>query len=188
MATDPWRQWQAFAALCNRRADRSPAPRASPADFAPFIDAERFAAAARAFTRTASGVAGAAAAQAFGDFLRDQFASFSGCPERGSGRGSGSAAKKAPALGPTREHQERWQRAAEAWRRLDEAQRRLQRLWSDTLREAARAFIARLRRAEPRALTPEALHRAIRHVDRCAEEAYARTAHSEAFAARSRTA
>ena len=49
-----------------------------------------------------------------------------------------------PALGPNREHQQRWQRTAEAWRRIDDAQRRLQRLWSDALREAAAAFAARL--------------------------------------------
>ena len=55
-------------------------------------------------------------------------------------------APEAPALGPTREQQERWQRLAAAWSRLQDAQRRLQRLWSDALGEAARAFVSQSRR------------------------------------------
>jgi class III poly(R)-hydroxyalkanoic acid synthase PhaE subunit len=81
----------------------------------------------------------------------------------------------------TREHQERAQRAAQAWRGMDDAQRRLQRLWSDTLREAASAFIARLGAAQSAPLTPDALNRLYDSWIDCAEEAYARTAHSEAF-------
>jgi class III poly(R)-hydroxyalkanoic acid synthase PhaE subunit len=89
-------------------------------------------------------------------------------------------AQEAPALGPTREQQERWQRAAAAWRGLQEAQRRLQRLWSDTLGEAARAFASRLG-AEAAPLTPEAIHGLYDAWVDCAEEAYARMAHGETY-------
>jgi hypothetical protein len=81
----------------------------------------------------------------------------------------------------TREHQERAQRAAQAWRSMAEAQSRLERLWSDTLREAASAFVARLGAAQSAPLTPEALNRLYDSWIDCAEESYARTAHSEAF-------
>jgi len=86
-----------------------------------------------------------------------------------------------PALGPTREHLQRGQRAAEAWRRTEDAQRRLQRLWSDALRDAAQGFAARLTPPQPGAVSPEALHALYDQWIDCAEEAYARTAHSDAF-------
>jgi polyhydroxyalkanoate synthase subunit PhaE len=86
-----------------------------------------------------------------------------------------------PALGPTREHLQRGQRAAEAWRRTEDAQRRLQRLWSDALRDAAASFTARLTLPQPGAVSPEALHALYDLWIDCAEEAYARTAHSDAF-------
>ena len=89
-------------------------------------------------------------------------------------------ASEAPALGLTREHQQRAQRAAAAWGRMQEAQRRLQRLWSDTLSEAATAFAAQLRSpsAPPDAAAFNRLYDT--WID-CAEAAYARTAHSDAF-------
>jgi polyhydroxyalkanoate synthase subunit PhaE len=179
VAIDPWRQWAAFFARLNPAADLAGAG-ASP-HFAPFMDAERFAAAARAFYQNSSG-SQAAASQAFEDFLRDQFASLLKTPgTMGPAADPGPfLAKNAPALGATREHQERWQRAADAWERFDEAQRRLQRLWSDTLSEAASAFIARM--GMPTApLSLDTVHRLYDTWVDAAEEAYARMAHGEPF-------
>jgi class III poly(R)-hydroxyalkanoic acid synthase PhaE subunit len=86
-----------------------------------------------------------------------------------------------PALGPTREHQQRWQRTAEAWRRIDDARRRLQRLWSDALSEAATAFAARIGPPHAAALSAEAVRKLYDLWIECAEEAYARAAHGDAF-------
>jgi class III poly(R)-hydroxyalkanoic acid synthase PhaE subunit len=86
-----------------------------------------------------------------------------------------------PALGLTREHQQRWQRTAEAWRRIDDARRRLQRLWSDALSEAAAAFAARLGPPHAAALSAEAVRKLYDLWIECAEEAYARAAHGDAF-------
>jgi class III poly(R)-hydroxyalkanoic acid synthase PhaE subunit len=181
MAADAWRQWAAFAGLFNPMADaHAPPPGTPPPGFVPFIDAEQFAAAARAFHQ--SGQDSQTAAAAFGDLLRDQFGALLDRMWGGSPPGRpATPAQEAPALGPTREQQERWQRAAAAWQRLQEAQRRLQRLWSDALGEAARAFVSRLGSATA-PLTPEVLHGLYDTWVDCAEEAYARMAHGEAFA------
>jgi class III poly(R)-hydroxyalkanoic acid synthase PhaE subunit len=182
VATDPWRQWAAFAALFNPAPDPSPLGRfrQSP-PFAPFFDAEQFAAAARAFHQGGESSQGAAAA--FGDFLRDQFGGvLDGMLGGSAPGGSPAAAEEAPALGPAREQQERLQRAAAAWRALDQAQRRLSRLWADALAEAARAFVSRLG-APAAPLTAAALHELYDDWIDCAEEAYARMAHGEAFGA-----
>jgi hypothetical protein len=194
MEYDPWRQWQAFAAGAapSFAAGAGTAPAGAFRGFAPFLDAaERFAAATRSFQDGATGgsaPAAAAAAQVFGNFLRDQFADFFKMPGGAQPWGTAPASgaehplpAELPALGLTREHQERAQRAAQAWRAMDDAQRRLQRLWSDTLREAASAFVARLGAAQSAPLTPETLHRLYDSWIDCAEESYARTAHSEAF-------
>ena len=201
MEYDLWRQWQAFVAGAGPSFTAGTAPSgaagagAAPAGafgFAPFIDAaERFAAATRSFhdgTASGSAPAAAAAAQVFGNFLRDQFADFfkmSGGAQPWAAAPGGGAdhplPAELPALGLTREHQERAQRAAQAWRGMDDAQRRLQRLWSDTLREAASAFVAHLGTAQSAPLTPDALNRLYDRWIDCAEESYARTAHSEAF-------
>jgi hypothetical protein len=182
LAADPWRQWAAFAALFNPTADPSPLGtfrRAPP--FAPFFDAEQFAAAARAFHQSGENSQGAAAA--FGDFLREQFSGvLDGMLGGSAPGGSPAAAEEAPALGPARAQQERLQRAAAAWRRLDHAERRLRRLWSDALAEAARAFVSRIG-APAAAPTAEALHGMYDGWIDCAEEAYARMAHGEAFGA-----
>jgi class III poly(R)-hydroxyalkanoic acid synthase PhaE subunit len=180
VAADAWRQWAAFAALFNPTADVSAAGAfpGSPAGFAPFFDADRFAAAARAYHQSGQD---SQAAAAFGDFLRDQFGGVLDGMWGGSPPGrSTPPAQEAPALGPTREQQERWQRVAAAWRRLQEAQRRLQRLWSDTLGEAARTFVSR-QGAVAAPLTPEALHGLYDAWVDCAEEAYARMAHGETY-------
>jgi class III poly(R)-hydroxyalkanoic acid synthase PhaE subunit len=177
MGADPWRQWAAFAALFNPTADASAA--GSPPGFAAFFDGERFAAAVRTFQQ--SGRDPQTAAAAFGDFLRDQFGGVLDGMWGGSAPGrSAPLSTEAPALGPTREQQERWQRATAAWQRLQEAQRRLQRLWSDGLGEAARAFASRVGAASP-PLTPEAMHGLYDAWIDCAEGAYARMAHGEAF-------
>lgn len=180
VAADAWRQWAAFAALFNPMPGVSatgPIP-GSPAGFAPFFDAERFAAAVRAFQ---SGRDPQTAAAGLSDFLRDQFGAVLDGMWGGSAPGhSMPPAPEAPALGPTREQQERWQRAAAAWQRLQEAQRRLQRLWSDALSEAAQAFVPRLGAAAS-PLTPEAMHGLYDAWVDCAEEAYAGMAHGEAF-------
>lgn len=192
MEHDVWRQWQAFASLLEPAAQGSPGPFARPggAGFAPFFDAaERFTGAARRFlegTVNASAPAASEAARTFSDFLRDQFAdAFRPAWYTGmDGAANGAAAtfiERLPALGLTREHQQRAQRTAEAWRRIEAAQQQLQRLWSDTLREAAAAFAAQLRPPPPAALSEEAMHCLYDTWIDCAEEAYARTAHGDAF-------
>ena len=192
MQRDLWRQWQAFAALVTpaRPAPQTAFARDGAFAFAPFIaTAERFTSAARSFLETtanASAPAAAEAARTFSDFLREQFADFSQLPWNADFGGAADGAPSAfkvdlPALGLTREHQQRWQRAAEAWQRIDDAQRRLQRLWSDALRDAAVAFAARLGRPQPPEVSAEALHNLYDTWIDCAEEAYARTAHSDAF-------
>ena len=194
MADDLWRQWQAFAALWAPAAPGAQASSAGDASFgfAPFIDAaERFKAAAQSFIDgAASGSAPSAseAAQNFSDFLRDQFADARPPWHAGPGPGSGlgtraqqSSLSDWPALGPMREHQQRWQRMTEAGRRIDDAQRRLQRLWSDALRQAAADFAARLQPPLSSAMDAEALRKLYDTWIDCAEDAYARTAHSEAF-------
>lgn len=188
---DLWRQWQALAALWAPAAAVAPAGSAgSSFGFAPFIDAaERFRAAAQSFLASAgSGPAPAAAeaAQKFGDFLRDQFADARPLWNADLGPGRADRAQQAswtdwPALGPMREHQQRWQRMADAGRRIDDAQRRLERLWSDALREAAADFAARLKPPLPDAADAGALRKLYDTWVDCAEAAYARTAHSQAF-------
>lgn len=190
MTSDPWQQWQAFAALFTPGAGTAraaPGP-ASAASFAPFTEiAERFAAAARAYVEAAKAPAAAPAdaVQLFTDSLRELFADFqpwNAGMRAGAGQGGvppGFTANSA-ALGAGREHQQRGERMADAWRRFEEAQRRLQRLGSDTLREAAAHFATRLG-ASPPVDSPEALRKLYGMWIDCAEEAYGRAAHSEAF-------
>ncbi len=181
MASDPWGPWAGFSALLDPTGWGAGAFKRPPSAFAPFIDADRFTAAARAYSQQCE-TSQASAAKGFADFLRDQFAHVlaTSATVAGGGRPPASLTADAPALGPMREHQERWQRAADAWRRLDEAQRRLQRLWSDTLTQAAGAFVSRL--GVPTApLTPEAAQRLYDTWVDCAEEAYAKEAHGEPF-------
>jgi len=187
---DLWRQWQALAALWVPARPDSQASfgRDGAFGFTPVVDvAERFTAAARSFldgAANASAPAAGEAAQAFSDFLREQFADFQlpGSPGFGAGHGAPSAfTGDSPALGATREHQQRWQRMAEASRRIADAQHRLQRLWSDALREAAAAFAARHVPPQPTAVSAEALRKLYDTWIDCAEDAYARMAHSEPF-------
>jgi hypothetical protein len=191
MQDELWRQWRSFAALWSPMGPDGQAGSASQGSigFAPFIDAaERFNAAAQSFLENAAASvpAAAQAAQSFSDFLRDQFAEAR--PPGGEFAGAGGADRvsqpgfaDSPALGPMREHQQRWQRMAEAGRRIGEAQRRLQRLWSDALRQAATEFAARLQPPLPAAADAEALRKLYDRWIDCAEEAYARTAHGAAF-------
>jgi hypothetical protein len=158
------------------------------AGFAPFNEAaERFTAAARTFfdgAASASAPIAAEAARTFSDFLREQFAAFQQPwhPAFGPPAGAPPSIADLPAFGATREHQQRWQRAADAWQHIQEAQRRLQRLWSDALREASVAFAARLGPPQPTVTTgAEALRKLYDLWIDCAEDAYARTAHGEAF-------
>ncbi len=70
---------------------------------------------------------------------------------------------------------------------IDDAQRRLQRLWSDALREAAAAFTARLVAAARRPhMSAESMRKLYDSWIDCAEDAYARIAHSEPFCSRPR--
>jgi len=193
MSSDFWRQWQTLGPFAWNGGTPSAPPGFPPAGFGPFADsAERFAAAVREFAANAqratapskdASQAAFAAAQGFGNFLRDHFA---GCFSTPWGAPPGpapmaAAFTDAPALGLGREQVLRAQRAAEAWKHLMEAQGRLQRLWSDTLREAATAFSSRPQPAPGEALTQEAIDRLYDQWIDCAEEAYARTAHSDAF-------
>ena len=193
MSSDFWRQWQTLGPFSWNGDTTSAPPGFPPAGFAPFADsAERFAAAAREFAAHAQRATAAskdpsqaafAAAEGFGNFLRDHFAGCFSTP-CGAPPGAapmGAAFTDAPALGLGREQALRAQRAAEACKNLMEAQGRLQRLWSDTLREAATAFCSRPQPAPGEALTQEAIDRLYDQWIDCAEEAYARTAHSDAF-------
>jgi len=196
---DPWQQWQAFAALFTPGATvpQAGAARAGAPPTAPFADvAERFGVAARAYLDGAANASASSpslneGARVFSEHLRDIFADFQLPWSNGAGSGGGfgggfgsaspAFSSNAPALGASREHQQRWQRVADAWRRLDDAQRRLQRLGADALREAAAAFAARLGSASPAAVSPEALRKLYDTWIDCAEDAYARAAHSEPF-------
>jgi hypothetical protein len=166
----------------------------SDSTFAPLFDAaDRFAAAARKYLEDmrTPGPQTAEAARIFGDFLRVETMDFFRFPWSAN-FGSGGARDAAPppsmqdlpALGPNREHQLRWQRSAESGRRVSDAQHRLHLLWSDALREAAMAFAARL---EPPSAAKdsvpgiEALRALYDSWIDCAEEAYARIAHSDTF-------
>jgi hypothetical protein len=210
VSSDFWRQWQALSTLGPFPwSSGAPfaTPGATPGHASPgyaspgasfgaspgfFADsAERFAAAIREFAAAAPGAAppaGAApeaafaAAEGFGNFLREQFAGYFKPPwPSAPGAPAGSAFAQAPPLGLGREQMLRAERAAEAWNRLTEAQGRLHRMWSDTLRDAAAAFTSRLQPAAGEPLTAEAIERLYDLWIECAEEAYGRTAHSDAF-------
>jgi hypothetical protein len=155
LESDPWRQWQAFA---SQFASMSQA--AQPAD----------------------------AMLQFSDFLREQFADLWPLWAQGFGAGKyaasaspGPSMMSLPALGAMREQQQRGERMLDAWQRALGAQRRLQRLWGDALREAAIAFTTRLGAGQPRVLDAEALRELYHSWIDCAEDAYARTAHGDAF-------
>src|SRR5260370_36481922 len=186
---DLWRQWQAFLWLWILA---NPAPQARSArgggfGFAPFIDAaERFTVAARTILDGAGNASARTADEAvrtFSDFLREQFADFQMPWSAGLGAAGVQPApmEDSPALGPTREHQQRWQRTAQACRRLDDARRPLHCLWSDALSEAATAFAARIGPPRVAALSAEAVRKLYDLWIECAEEAYARAAHGDAF-------
>src|ERR1035438_3453966 len=125
MGDDMWRQWQAYMAAFNplSPASQTKAAHGSAAGFTPFIDAaEAFAVAARAyFGGAAKNPTLATATNVLGDFLREQFADFQ-MPWSGSFNAGGGASPASffdfPALGATREHQQRLQRMAQAWRRM----------------------------------------------------------------------
>ncbi len=119
------------------------------------------------------------AARQFSDFLRDQFAAAT--PWRMQPDAFGQAGTAQPAVGPTREHQARAQRLMEAWRRMEAAQRRLQQLWQDVLQEAAAAFVGGIASPAEAFSSPDALRALYERWISCAETAYGRTAHSEAF-------
>jgi class III poly(R)-hydroxyalkanoic acid synthase PhaE subunit len=178
---DLWRQWQAFAS-------QSGPAGGGAFGFTQFADAaERFGAAARTLMDGAASASGPAREQAvrrFGDFLRDQFAGIHQPWSGGYGAAAGAQpipAMDLPALGPTREHQQRWQRAADAWRRIDAAQRRLQRLWSDALSESAVVFAAKCALSGAPSADAEEIHTLYNNWIDNAEAAYARTAHSDAY-------
>jgi hypothetical protein len=159
-----------------------------------FESADRFAAAARNYLEGVQtpGPAAAAAVRAFGDFLRVETMDLFRFPwsanpvSDGAGATVPPAMQDSPAFGPNREHQLRWQRSADAGRRISDAQHRLQLLWSDALRDAAIAFAARLEPPDFSAATGavpgvEALRGLYNVWIDCAEEAYARIAHSDSF-------
>lgn len=82
------------------------------------------------------------------------------------------------AIGPQRLEQEQWQGMAEAVQRLQEAQADIVRLWSDALREAADAFARQCLHATQGTSAGANLYDT--WID-CAEDAYSRMAHGEAF-------
>lgn len=173
MANDPWSQFKAFA----DQAGRAGAPAA------PLVAmAERFAAAARTYMAEAVR-APAAAAGNFTNVLREQ--AMAGLQFPWSNEPATAAAPwmqmgETVALGLTREHQQRWQRAADAARRVAAAQRRLQYLWSDALRDASSAFAAQIL-ARPAVPSDASLREMYDSWIDCAEQAYSNMAHGEAF-------
>ena len=188
MEKDLWRQWQAYAELMFPPGAASQFGQ-HPQWFAPYAGAaERFSSKARRFFETVHDAATPAgeAARVFGDSLREQFADF--FPKlwgmntsTGPQAAAWASGTDTPALGLTREHQLRWQRALEAWSRMSAAQRRLQRLWSDVLQEAATAFAGPLAAASRSPPSNDALHSLYDNWIDCAEQAYARAAHSDEF-------
>ncbi len=188
MDKDLWRQWQAYAELMLPPGAASAF--GQPASwFAPYAGAaERFASEARRFFETVhdSATPPGEAARAFGDSLREQFADFfpklwGMDAKSGPLAAAWSTGTDMPALGLNREHQLRWQRTLEAWSRMSAAQHRLQRLWSDVLQEAASAFAGPLAAASRAPPSNEALHALYDNWIDCAEQAYARAAHSDEF-------
>ena len=178
MADDPWSQWKAFA------------EQTAPAPLAIAELAGRFAEAARAYLEKIAQAPKSAdeAAAALGSFLRDQSMACFKFPWSADSGGSPAQAPwgpvaDVPALGLTREHQQRWQRMADAALRIADAQRRLQTLWSDALRDAAAEFARAEARAsrEAEAPGPAALRRLYGSWIDCAERAYAAIAHGEPF-------
>jgi hypothetical protein len=170
--------------------------------FAPLIDsADRFAAAARKYLADVQtpGPTAVEAARTFGDFLRVETMGFFQFPWSANPASAGAAGatpppppphpppvQDLPALGPSREHQLRWQRNADTARRIGDAQHRLQMLWSDALRDAAIAFAAQLKRpylSAAKGAVPDldALRGLYDLWIDCAEAAYARIAHSDSF-------
>jgi len=180
MSTDLWREWQSFWGGPQRGAEQSAA---AASGFAPFIElADKFTAAATHFLAGASAApTETAAAEALATLMRDLSAGLFKPPGLDAFRRAAPvpADSAAPVLGMAREHVLHAQRAAEAWARLAEAHGRLQRLWSDALREAAAAFSARIQTAA--APDPETIAKLYDAWIDCAEEAYGRTAHGEAF-------
>ena len=209
MENDSWRHWRAFTALMTPAFAVASRPGlASEPGFAPWISAgEGFADAARRFVEAANGSFGAGtggpvpraagqadrsaaaldAARRFADALREKFANFRMPWNPGSaardpfGAAGAPSVAYAPALGATREHQQRAERLADAWRGMDEAQTRLQRLWSDALQEAANGFAHDLAGKPPASHDPAALREVYDRWIEAAETAYARTASSETF-------
>ncbi len=147
------------------------------------------------------------AAQKFSEFLREQFAQFqppwaatpgAAAPgPRAGAEASGSAGASAPppwdmamqwlqqlpwpTLGVAREQQDRWQRLLAIGRRIENAQQRLQQLWSDTLRNAANTYAERVQRQGAKPADPNALRELYDAWIDCAEAAYEKVAHSEAY-------
>ena len=197
MESDLWRQWQTIAAQFASlgqgaaHAAQGSQARETPSGPAPFIEsAERFAAEARAFiegTANASASSMVDAARKFGDFLRDQAAGRPAAVGRGvrhrqSDRGRcGGAVGLAGARAPPANISS----ARSAWRKPGAASMRRSAACSacgpTRLREAAASFAARLGTARPGAPSAEALQKLYDTWIDCAEDAYARMAHSEAF-------
>jgi hypothetical protein len=169
---DEWlRQWQSLVSSWNpiaafgfAPAGHGGAPGANQAD--PYSSmADAFSAAMRTAAETAasgSSDAGTKASALLSDFLRARFADLSAFA----------------AIGPMREHQQRWERMLQAQQRADQARGTLARLWSDALREAAQNFARRALEPGRAAAQPAALYD---DWIEGAEEAYARMAHGEAF-------
>lgn len=196
MSFDPWGSWRAAAAQW--APPGTPAFGGVPGAGAGALPPPSFAEFARQFQQAAQAFLGAGGAtpanEAFTRFLRERFAqlrmpwSFDASGLAGGPGGSGATASGAPggsgwALGAGREHQERLQRLGAAAARLAAAQQRLELLWSDALREAAGSYAGQLgaQAGQDFKATPEALQGLYdRWVD-CAEDAYGRMAHSEAY-------
>jgi len=161
-------------------------------NFSPLLEsANRFVTAARKYFEAlqGGGPASAQAAYNFGDFLRAEMLGlfkFPGAGEQGVAGWPPGSMDGLLTLGPNREHQQRGQRTADTSRRVFDAQMKIHLMWSDALREAALAFAAQLttsQRDASKSGSPdlESLRAAYDAWIECAEEAYARVAHSDSF-------
>ena len=97
--------------------------------------------------------------------------------------GAGLAPGGAPALGPTREFQELWQRMAQLGEQLQQAQRRVLEQWNGIVSTALQQLGARASALLAAAPTPETLRTLYDLWVEIAEAAYAKAANGPAFAA-----
>lgn len=185
MSDEFWRQWPPFSASWAAGAAAgtgSGEPGPAGGAFAPYAKvAERFRDAVERFASARAGDP-AQAADALGQFLREQF----GLPSSLANVGPGFAPPPFAsvdwqALGPGREQQQRWQRMNDAGARVVQAQARLQSLWGDAIGTAAHEFTAGLAQRSLQPDDPEAWREVYEAWIDAAERRYSQLAREPAY-------